>query len=213
WAQVTSTRENCLGSDCPHYKGCFVMEARKRALEADVVVVNHHLFFADLVLRDEGAGELLPAANAVILDEAHQLPDTASLFFGESVSTAQLLELARDTRMAALQHAKDFAPLPQAIQALEKSARELRLQCGEVPGRVPAQAIEQHSALAPAAEAAQRELDERAELLATQAERSPELDHCRSRAVALGERLQRWREGDSAEQVRWVEVFAQSAAL
>jgi ATP-dependent DNA helicase DinG len=213
WAQVTSTRENCLGSECPHYKGCFVMEARKRALEADIVVVNHHLFFADLVLRDEGAGELLPASHAVILDEAHQLPETASLFFGESVSTAQLLELARDARMAALQHAKDFAPLPAATQALEKAARELRLQCGEVPGRVPAQAIGQRPAFAAATEAAQRDLDSLAELLALQAERSPELDHCRSRALVLAERLQRWREGDGAERVRWVEVFAQSAAL
>ena len=99
------------------------MEARRRAMEADVVVVNHHLFFADVVLRDEGAGELLPASNAVILDEAHQLPETASLFFGESVSTAQLLELARDARVAAMAHARDFAPLPAAVQALEKAAR------------------------------------------------------------------------------------------
>src|SRR5690606_6023392 len=155
WAQVTSTRENCLGSDCPHYKGCFVMEARKRALEADVVVVNHHLFFADLVLRDEGAGELLPASHAVILDEAHQLPDTASLFFGESVSTAQLLELARDARTAARQYARDFAPLPAAAQALEKSARDLRLECGEVPGRVPSRALAQESAFKAAVDAVQ----------------------------------------------------------
>ncbi len=96
WPLVTSTRENCLGSECPHHEKCFVLEARRQAMEADVVVVNHHLFFADVVLRDEGVAELLPACNTVIFDEAHQLPDTASLFFGESVSTNQLLELARD---------------------------------------------------------------------------------------------------------------------
>ena len=90
WPLVTSTRENCLGGDCPKYKDCFVMEARKQAMEADVVVVNHHLFFADVALRDEGVAELLPACNTVIFDEAHQLPETASLFFGESVSTSQL---------------------------------------------------------------------------------------------------------------------------
>ena len=101
WPQVTSTRENCLGGDCPNYKHCFVMEARKQAMEADVVVVNHHLFFADVVLRDEGVAELLPACNTVIFDEAHQLPETASLFFGETVSTSQLIELARDTRIEA----------------------------------------------------------------------------------------------------------------
>ena len=92
WSQATSTRENCLGSACKHYQECFVMKARKRASEADVVVVNHHLFFADVVLRDEGAADLLPAANTVIFDEAHHLPDLARLFFGQSVSTAQAVE-------------------------------------------------------------------------------------------------------------------------
>ncbi len=98
WQLVTSTRENCLGSECPQYKECFVMRARREAQQADVVVVNHHLFFADVVLRDTGMAELLPAANTVIFDEAHQLPETATLFFGETLSTSQLLELARDTR-------------------------------------------------------------------------------------------------------------------
>ena len=213
WAQATSTRESCLGSECPHHKECFVMEARKRALEADVVVVNHHLFFADLVLRDEGAGELLPAANAVILDEAHQLPETASLFFGESLSTAQLLELARDARTAALQHARDFAPLPPATQALEKCARDLRLECGDVPGRMPARAFESRKEFAQALAATHSALDTLGELLGAQAERAADIDHCRQRAAALRERLQGWCEGDGAERVRWVEVFAQSAAL
>lgn len=85
WPSVTSTRDNCLGADCSYYKDCFVMEARKQALAADVVVVNHHLFFADVMLRDEGVAELLPSANTVIFDEAHQLPDVAGLFFGEDV--------------------------------------------------------------------------------------------------------------------------------
>ncbi len=82
WTQATSTRENCLGSGCGHYEDCFVMKARKRAAAADVIVVNHHLFFADVALRDEGAADLLPAANTVIFDEAHHLPDLARLFFG-----------------------------------------------------------------------------------------------------------------------------------
>ncbi len=90
WSYVTSTRENCLGSECAHYAKCFVMEARKQALAADVVVVNHHLFFADVVLRDEGVSELLPASNTIIFDEAHQLPETASLFFGQTVSTVAI---------------------------------------------------------------------------------------------------------------------------
>ena len=97
WPSVTSTRDNCIGQECKFYKDCFVMEARKRALAADVVVVNHHLFFADVMLRDEGVAELLPSANTIIFDEAHQLPEVAGLFFGEDVSTSQLMELARDT--------------------------------------------------------------------------------------------------------------------
>jgi len=213
WGQVTSTRENCLGSECPQFKECFVMEARKRALEADIVVVNHHLFFADLVLRDEGAGELLPASHAVILDEAHQLPETASLFFGESISTAQLGELARDSRNAALQHARDFAPLPQAAEALEKAARDLRLECGEVPGRVPARAIVQQSRFVHALDAALHALAQLAERLGQQAERSADIAHCAERAVLLRERLQHWADGDTAERVRWIEVFTQTAAL
>ncbi|HKW81803.1 MAG TPA: ATP-dependent DNA helicase, partial [Casimicrobiaceae bacterium] len=96
WADVTSTRENCLGAECAHYDRCFVMNARRQALAADVVVINHHLFFADVMLKDEGIAELLPASNTVILDEAHQLPDTATLFFGQEVTAGQLGELARD---------------------------------------------------------------------------------------------------------------------
>jgi ATP-dependent DNA helicase DinG len=88
WAQATSTRENCLGQGCPDYGDCFVMRARRNALAADVVVINHHLFFADVVLRDEGISELLPACNTVIFDEAHQLPETARLFFGESITSS-----------------------------------------------------------------------------------------------------------------------------
>jgi ATP-dependent DNA helicase DinG len=87
WALATSTRENCLGQECPNVKDCFVLAARQDALTADVVVVNHHLFFADVMLKDEGMGELLPACNTVIFDEAHQLPEVAGLFFGESLST------------------------------------------------------------------------------------------------------------------------------
>ncbi|MGH8688002.1 MAG: ATP-dependent DNA helicase, partial [Burkholderiales bacterium] len=99
WIHATSTRENCLGQECPRYDPCFVMKARRGALAADVVVVNHHLFFADVVLRDEGVAELLPACNTIVFDEAHQLPETARLFFGETTSSSRLAELARDARL------------------------------------------------------------------------------------------------------------------
>lgn len=163
------------------------MEARKRALEADVVVVNHHLFFADVVLRDEGAGELLPACHAVILDEAHQLPQTASLFFGESVSTSQLLELSRDTRAEALVAARDFALLPDAAQALEKAARELRLHCGEMPGRSSAKDMARRPHFLVAVGEVARCLATLGELLASQASRSTGLEACARRAEEIAD--------------------------
>ncbi|MEQ1487814.1 MAG: ATP-dependent DNA helicase, partial [Methylotenera sp.] len=139
WASVTSTRDNCLGGDCAYYKECFVMEARKQALAADVVVVNHHLFFADVMLRDEGVAELLPSANTVIFDEAHQLPEVAGLFFGEDVSTSQILELARDCTAAHLTVAKDCVDLGVVIGALEKAAKDFRLIFTYEGSRLPVQ--------------------------------------------------------------------------
>jgi len=119
WQSATSTRENCLGQDCKHYKECFVMAARREAQNADIVVVNHHLFFADVMLKDEGMAELLPACNAVIFDEAHQLPETATLFFGESLSSGQLLDLCRDTLVEAIAGAGDVPALRPAVAAVE----------------------------------------------------------------------------------------------
>ena len=207
WSYVTSTRENCLGSECAHYSKCFVMEARKQALAADVVVVNHHLFFADVVLRDEGVSELLPASNTIIFDEAHQLPGTASLFFGQTVSTSQLVELARDTRIEAAAGAKDFAALPDATHALDKAARDLRLVFKEDSGRFPFQALERNREFEPALQAACDKLDALATTLESQAERSEGLEKCHQRALAVSEQIQRWRNHDDPEYVRWVELF------
>ena len=121
WARVTSTRENCLGSDCPRYADCFVVRARREAQDADVVVVNHHLFFADLMLREEGVPELLPQAQTVIFDEAHQLPDTATLFFGETVSTAQLLDFLRDTLATGQSQARDGANWNDVLAPMDRA--------------------------------------------------------------------------------------------
>ena len=126
WNLVTSTRENCLGAECQYYQDCFVMKARKEAQQADVIVVNHHLFFADVALRDTGVAELLPSANTVIFDEAHQLPETATLFFGETVSTSQVLELCRDVLAEGLAHARDGAEWPKVVAPVERAARDLR---------------------------------------------------------------------------------------
>ena len=127
WNQVTSTRDTCMGSECQYYNDCFVMKARKEAQQADVVVVNHHLFFADVALKDTGVAELLPSANTIIFDEAHQLPETATLFFGDTVSTSQVVELCRDVLAEGLSHARDGADWSQVSGATELAARDLRL--------------------------------------------------------------------------------------
>ena len=214
WPLATSTRENCLGSQCPNYEQCFVMEARRKALAADVVVVNHHLFFADLVLRDEGVAELLPACNTVIFDEAHQLPETASLFFGTSVSTSHLTGLARDTRLEAAAGAKDYAPLPESAQALDKAARDLRLAFRQDNGRLSASALDGDAAFKSALDVLLAALDRLSEELKGQAERSEGLMRCWQRALSAAEGIERWRSGlDEEAQVKWVELFGHSLHL
>ncbi len=229
WFAATSTRDNCLGQECPEIGNCFVMNARRAAMDADVVVVNHHLFFADVMLRDEGVGELLPSCDAVIFDEAHQLPETASLFFGESVSTAQLLELARDTRSETLAGARDCIALIDETRHLEKAARDLRLAFGQEGARLSVAQAEEQPEFGAGVDALGKALARFAAVLETQAERSEGLAACLRRAVETGERLARWRSPEGGEapektgeqpqdappggRIRWVEVFAQSASL
>ncbi|HEX5127343.1 MAG TPA: ATP-dependent DNA helicase [Rhodocyclaceae bacterium] len=213
WISTTSTRDNCLGQECPNVKECFVLAARRAAQEADVVVVNHHLFFADVMLRDEGMAELLPACNTVVFDEAHQLPETASLFFGESVSTGQLLDLARDTRNEALTAARDFVPLQDATRELEKCARDLRLAVPGENARMGYAQIANNKDFHAALDALEKKIVEFVALAETQAERSEGLEKCWQRATEISQRVQRWRCADQPDIVRWVEVFSQSAAL
>lgn len=213
WALATSTRDNCLGQECPHLSGCFVMAARREALVADVVVVNHHLFFADVMLRDEGVGELLPACNAVIFDEAHQLPETATLFFGDSVSSAQLVELARDVRAEAFESAPDFAALPEACRVLDKAARDLRLAVGLDSGRLPLATLRSRVEFPLALDTVLDAVKSLGAALESQAERSEGLHHCWQRATDMATRLSGWRDPDSDDRVRWAEAFSQSLVL
>lgn len=213
WPAVTSTRDNCMGQECGYYKDCFVMEARKRALAADVVVVNHHLFFADVMLRDEGVAELLPSANTVIFDEAHQLPEVAGLFFGEDVSTSQLMELARDAHAEFITTAKDCLALPEATAALEKAVRDFRLIFAYEGARMPVQKALELKNFDGAYDTMQEKLKALSAVLETQAERDPALENCYTRSLALMEQLQRWKRAENANLVRWVEVFTQSVQL
>ncbi|WP_137719091.1 ATP-dependent DNA helicase [Methylobacillus flagellatus] len=213
WPSVTSTRDNCMGQECVFYKECFVMEARKRALAADVVVVNHHLFFADVMLRDEGVAELLPSANTVIFDEAHQLPEVAGLFFGEDVSTTLVMDLARDAHAEFITTAKDCLALPEATAALEKAVRDFRLIFAYEGTRLPVQKALAIKGFDDAYANIQNKLGELNAVLETQAERDPALENCYQRGLALAEQLQRWHAAENSNLVRWVEVFTQSVQL
>ncbi|CAG9267414.1 ATP-dependent DNA helicase [Paraburkholderia unamae] len=241
WSMVTSTRDNCLGQECPHYKDCFVMQARREAQQADIVVVNHHLFFADIMLRDTGMAELLPSANTIIFDEAHQLPETATLFFGETLSTAQFLELARDCVAEGLSHARDAVEWVKLGAALERAARDVRLAFKEDSLRLSITQLPADHPLFDALDALQTELGALATALAGQAERAESLGACLRRARELQGILAGWTVADDAapsretrkpdaseraegtdaaqaaedadEKVRWVEVFSHTVQL
>ena len=133
WPLVTSTNDNCLGSDCPLYKECFVVKARRRAMDADVVVVNHHLFLADMVVKEGGFAELIPEADVMIFDEAHQIPDIASQYFGKQLTSRQLLDLAKDITIAYRTEVRDMAQLQKSADRLSQSTQDFRLALGD-PG-------------------------------------------------------------------------------
>ncbi len=128
--QLVSTTESCLGSDCPNYKDCHVVQARKKAMDADLVVVNHHLFCADMAVKETGFGELIPEAELVVFDEAHQLPDIASQYFGQSLTSRQLFDLCKDTNIVYRSELKDLAQLGKAADHLQKVIQDFRLLMG-----------------------------------------------------------------------------------
>jgi ATP-dependent DNA helicase DinG len=130
---VTSTRENCLGSQCPQFRACHVNLARRDALAADIVVINHHLFFADMAVRESGMAELLPTVNTVIFDEAHQLNEIGVQFLGRFLTTGQLLDCARDVLATGLSLARGLADWNEVAAELELASRELRLMVGGPP--------------------------------------------------------------------------------
>lgn len=219
WNRVTSSRENCLGQDCPNVRDCFVLKARRQAQEAEIVVINHALFMADLVLREEGVTDLLPAADTVIFDEAHQLPDTATRFLGQSLSTHQLLDACRLVETAGLAHARESTNWSEQSGRIEQAARDLRLACAvldRLPGkRVTFEAFPEPAAFDEARERLGVALDEVAAMLANLETVHPDLAAAARVLESLSQRLQDWgRPGRDAQAVlpgdrqlvRWVEA-------
>lgn len=189
------------------------MQARRNAMEADLIVVNHHLFFADVMLRDEGMAELLPACNTVIFDEAHQLPEVATLFFGESVSTSQVLDLARDARTEGLLSARDCLDLAPASKALEKAGRDLRLSVGVDAGRFSHGQLLEKPEFEPALAVLEAELAKFATILESQAQRAEGLEKCWQRALELQRLIEQWQRTTDPGYVRWGEAFTHSFQL
>ena len=208
---VTSTSDNCLGSKCPMFDGCHVVEARRRAVAADVVVVNHHLLFADMALREHGFAELLPLADTLIIDEAHQIPDVATLFFGAKATSGQLAELARDTAAAMKTDAPDTPDLGSLASDLELAVREAvdafagaaqRMDWGALPS-------DARSGI----ESVESRLDALAEALAEVSVRGPSLEAVSARAREMVTRLRRIG-GEPPEPgcARWAETYARGFA-
>jgi ATP-dependent DNA helicase DinG len=224
WNRVTSTRENCLGQDCPYVRDCFLLKARRHAQEADVVVVNHALFMADLALREEGVTDLLPETQLVVFDEAHQLPDTATRFLGQSLSLHQVLDCARQAEAAGLAHAREAVRWSDLCQALDAAARDLRLvsaPVGRLPGgRATFEQIPEPEAFDQSLERLAQALDGLTESLGTQEERHPDLAAAARTARTLRARLWQWAHpargepeaGDQAA-VRWIEHSTHSVRL
>ena len=196
WQRVTSTRENCLGQECPRIRDCFVVKARRQAQEADIVVVNHALFMADLVLREEGVTDLLPEADTVIFDEAHQLPDTATRFLGSSVSTHQLLDFGRALEAAGLAYAREAAKWADVSRHVETAARELRLACApldKMPGRKATfEAIPEAETFDAALMSLRQAVDAATRALAGVAEKHPDLAAVARSGADIALRLARW---------------------
>ncbi len=215
WPLVTSTRDNCLGSSCPRYKACHVNLARKEAMAADVVVINHHLFFADVAVRESGVAELLPTVRVTVFDEAHQLNEIGVNFLGQQLSTVQLLELARDVLATGLQLARGLVDWQVLSGQLEKASRDLRLAAGMHRGSVrlrwtdslpegvdPDEWSQAMRMLTQALDALRDGLDMVSEL-------APDFQRLGDRTRELLQRAAQFQDLPNPEGVRWLEVSAQ----
>ncbi len=209
WPLVTSTTDNCLGNQCPLYQQCYVVKARRAAQEADLVIVNHHLLLADLAMKEEGFIEFLPGAEAVILDEAHQIPDLAAQFFGIHLSSRDLERFFDELRGATLSLSQ-----PELNRRLDKAHTALRVLRAEAPrteGRHELSAVMQELTTPMA--------DLRAALIDLQdalrelTDASIEIDKLNEQLHVLIEKLSHLASDDSWDGLRWLDVASRSIRL
>ena len=226
WPMVTSTVENCLGGECDHWNECHIVKARKQALDADLLVINHHLLLADMTLKQDGFADLLPGAEVFIVDEAHQLHEIASRFFGRSVSSRQLIGLAKDTVAEQVNDAPDMGEIREYADALENCARDFRLSLGEAGQRQAWAQIRHKPAVRQTLQALHTALKELSDVLGIAAERSRGLDQCHQRCVSLLQTLRLFSDdetvngfhGDDSNEgnagsVLWFECWSRSFML
>jgi ATP-dependent DNA helicase DinG len=214
---VTSTRDNCLGAECPRWTDCHVVRARREAMAADIVVVNHHLFFADVALRDSGVAELLPTVDVAIFDEAHQLVDAGLQFLGRTLGTGQIVDLARDLVAGGHEHARGLAPWQELAARLELSAQDLRLaaagSAGRAPGKLRWEDRVGDPLLGLALERLGREGARAEESLREVAAVSPDLKRLHERMVQLVANCSGFVGPTPTARVRWIDLTNHGARL
>ena len=207
---ISSTTENCLGQDCDYFDDCFVFKARRQASEADLTIVNHHLLFADIVLREQGYGELLPVADVVIFDEAHLLPDLALHFFSQTFSSHQLSDLIHDSRAAYFDEAADMPDFLAVMDRVEIRVRQLRLAFGQGNIRVAWHTLKDMLEVSDALESLMAQCDEICQLLDAFANRGKQLHNCFRRFTAILNTLDQYLERSTADTIQWLETRGNS---
>ena len=219
WPLVTSTVDNCLGSECPDWKECFVVNARRDAQEAEIVVVNHHLLLADMAIKEEGFGDLLPTAETFIIDEAHQLAEVATRFFGKTISSRQINALINDSIAEQLQDAADMSEIRDAADDLKKAMQDFRLALGQDNQRDAWLKITNKPALVKARQELEDCLIELADLLEIAAERSKGLEQCFARCMTIKQMLDAYgvnpesSDDNSQKYIYWYETFSKGFVL
>jgi len=213
WPRVTSTAENCLGQECAHLNECFLMQARKKAQEADILVVNHHLLMADMALKEDGFGELLPGANAFILDEAHQLPEIATGFFGTSLSSNQLVDLAQDCIAEDLKAGSAVRTLPRSAEELQKAVQDFRLAFGTELRRDTWKTVKEDKDIQDTLAKVGVELAKLENALASVAETSKGLENCYRRCQGLGLLFNELIGETPDGHIHWFETYKRSVTL
>ena len=213
WPRVTSTAENCLGAECPMFGDCFVVKARRAAQEADLVVVNHHLLFADLAIKQEGFGEILPGAHAFVLDEAHQIPELAGVFFSTSVTSRQITEIAQDALAECGLVSGALANLQKPIEAISPIVKRVRLALDRLPARGGFAQIDNDAAVGSELRTLGEALHALSDALAAQAERSRGMASLHERAETLCRRLVDVLDGSAHEWVHWYELSPHGFSL